>query len=267
MPDHGETSLRSETSSVSCADSFPLRGEARAAYQIFPRGGRRMRCCPVFPSRAKPWQCGTLWGGTTPPSSGGRNTLDDTSPCAGEVFGLSRASRRARNARRSKLCSAPTAKTGAPALDAVPALVSQGISPLLPPTGTAAPAALGSPSGGAVMRRVTLRRLTEGGTPPRRRGGGLSPPGSSILFQIERFGEFADSTNPRTVFCISHLPHRRPRGSPLRRRRERRRLMPSLLSSRRGRPSRVARRDHRPGGSWLPLRGSCQAACHAPPLD
>ena len=116
LPDHGETSLRSETSSVSCADSFPLRGEARAAYQSFPRGGRRMRCCPVFPSRAKPWQCGTLCGGTTPPSSGGRNTLDDTSPCAGEVFGLLRASRRARNARRSKLCSAPTAKTGAPAL-------------------------------------------------------------------------------------------------------------------------------------------------------
>ena len=44
------------------------------------------------------------------------HTPDDTSPCAGEVFGLSRASRRARNARRSKLCSAPTAKTGAPAL-------------------------------------------------------------------------------------------------------------------------------------------------------
>lgn len=149
--------------------------------------------------------------GTTSLLSSGRNTLDDTSPRAGEVFGLLRASRRARNARRSMLCSAPTAKTGAPALagatppavgaaacprpaaafffqnrtvrrirsfyesengflyftlaaratarvaptaktgaqafEPVPSVVSQGISPLLPSTGTAAPAALGSPSG------------------------------------------------------------------------------------------------------------------------
>ena len=94
----------------------PCEGKPEPRIKASPCGGRRMRCCPVFPSRAKPWQCGTLWGGTTPPSSGGRNTLDDTSPCAGEVFGLLRASRRARNARRSKLCSAPTAKTGAQAL-------------------------------------------------------------------------------------------------------------------------------------------------------
>ena len=85
--------------------------------------------------------------------------------------------------------------------------------------------AIGRTSNARPYGRHTLRT--------HRRGGGLSPPGSSILFQIERFGEFADSTNPRTVFCISHLPHRRPRGSPLWRRRERRRLMPSLLSSRR----------------------------------
>ena len=127
----------------------PCEGKPEPRIKASPCGGRRMRCCPVFPSRAKPWQCGAMQDGTTPLLSSGRNTLDDTSPCAGEVFGLLRASRRARNARRSKLCSAPTAKTGAPAFDAVPALVSQGISPLLPPTWTAAPAALGSPSGGS----------------------------------------------------------------------------------------------------------------------
>ena len=66
----------------------PCEGKPEPRIKAFPappRSGRRMRCCPVFPSRAKPWQCGTLWGGTTPPSSGGRNTLDDTSPCTGEV--------------------------------------------------------------------------------------------------------------------------------------------------------------------------------------
>ncbi len=102
--------------------------------------------------------------GTTSLLSSGRNTLDDTSPRAGEVFRLLRASRRARNARRSKLCSAPTAKTGAPALEPVPSVVSQGNSPLLPSTGAAARRLLAPPpGGGAVKRRVTLRRLTERG--------------------------------------------------------------------------------------------------------
>ena len=49
MPDHGETSLRSETSSVSCADSFPLGGEARAAYQSFPRASPRRTTDEVLP--------------------------------------------------------------------------------------------------------------------------------------------------------------------------------------------------------------------------
>ena len=53
MPDYGETSLRSETSSVSCADSFPLRGEARAAYQSFPLRRTTDEVLPCLPEQSE----------------------------------------------------------------------------------------------------------------------------------------------------------------------------------------------------------------------